>query len=500
MAVPCVFISFASEDAPWKGNFVQPLWFSSQMGNVKIVDYQEGDNLPFGPLNEWLEQELEAAAAVVCIVSEHYIAKRYTLKEWSLGLGEVKRGRLIFVPVMIDAEAKEWWKKQKQEGKIRDLGEDYAYADFTRNGKPTPIVSDVGYVIDSVAQRISELARLIACRLLEPPKVVEAQARVVDRPIVVLGHPISVASEVVERNVNDLTAALTADKLAPTRWKNGWRMMQDGSHGPTAILQKRPFVVQPVGPVEAGDHARTPVLLGGWLEQAMAQEAGAAGWLAGCGLVLWLPQELQDREFETALAKQAAGANPVLKHDSPITLAQWLGNQARGARPDTAVLTLEELSDIKDSGKLREALHEGFYDLVGEVVNPAPERWLFSGEMLVEQLKALDTDRVIIAVHDLNTGTAREQRQARVELEQKLGAISLAVNQATRDQPRKLKLFRAALLVAKADQLPWVKYPKPSQFEDWCLLPFSEVDNALKPKPQQADVFRSYLREWAAVH
>jgi hypothetical protein len=39
----------------------------------------------------------------------------------------------------------------------------------------------------------------------------------------------------------------------------------------------------------------------------------------------------------------------------------------------------------------------------------------------------------------------------------------------------------------------------PSRFEEWCLLPFAEVDGVLQPKPVEAEIFRGYLREWAAA-
>ena len=54
----------------------------------------------------------------------------------------------------------------------------------------------------------------------------------------------------------------------------------------------------------------------------------------------------------------------------------------------------------------------------------------------------------------------------------------------------------------KADQLPWVKYPTPSQFENWCLLPYitagaaTEMGPIVRPKQDATNVFRTYLRDW----
>jgi hypothetical protein len=165
-------------------------------------------------------------------------------------------------------------------------------------------------------------------------------------------------------------------------------------------------------------------------------------------------------------------------------------------------VTLEEV-DRNDDGKLRDALHSGFRTVVETVIQPPPETWTFQGEMLVKQISELESDRAIVAIHDLNTGTSSLRREARQQLEQKLGAVERDVERAKRMAGRSdLNLFWTALLVQKAEQLPWVKYPSPSRFEEWCLLPFappiqdSDAEEVVRPKPIEADVFRTYLRDW----
>jgi hypothetical protein len=230
--------------------------------------------------------------------------------------------------------------------------------------------------------------------------------------------------------------------------------------------------------------------------RCQSRHAQSVAGLPPIRLVLWLPSNLKDAGFETKLASGQRDEKLVLRHDDPVALATWLnGPVGNAARADVAVLELEDLADVSDSRSfsLRAALHAGFYKIIEEEVNPAPEQWLFSGEMLVDQLKALDTDRVIIAIHDLNTGTARELKEAREQLEVKLGEIEKAADLAGR---RDLKFFRSALLVSKSGKLPFVKYPKPSVFADWCLLPFTETGNALEPKATEAMLFRGYLRDW----
>jgi hypothetical protein len=174
--------------------------------------------------------------------------------------------------------------------------------------------------------------------------------------------------------------------------------------------------------------------------------------------------------------------------------------EGRQHLPEIPILTLEE---VDDAAKLREALHSGFRAVVEDVIHPPPEAWTFKGPMLVNQISTLDVDRAIVAIHDLNTGVAKEPREARRQLEQKLGAVARDVEYAIKSVGRSdLKLFWTALLVQKAKQLPWVKYPSPSRFEQWCLLPFEsshndEAEAVVSPKQAETEVFRSYLREWA---
>jgi hypothetical protein len=151
-------------------NFTNDMWFGQQLGNVHVQDYQLGDNLPFGSLDAWVTNQIAAAGAIIMIVSKDYIQKELTLKEWRQGLSEINRRRLIFVPVMIDASSKAWWEEQKQLGNLRGLGHDYAYSDFTENGKPLAIVTTYGPV-ERVTRKISELAWLIRSHLeKEVPK------------------------------------------------------------------------------------------------------------------------------------------------------------------------------------------------------------------------------------------------------------------------------------------------------------------------------------------
>jgi hypothetical protein len=315
--------------------------------------------------------------------------------------------------------------------------------------------------------------------------------------IVVLGHPTAAAHHEVAENTGQLIAGLKGFNLNPVIWKDGWRT-PSAREGSSAPSQTRTLFVQPVGPFEAGDYADKPDVVRKWLKDAAtADMTQSVAGMPPFRLVIWLPSKLSDPDFEAKLASAQPGECLTLKHDDSLTLATWLNVQVSSAERSTiAVLALvEELTEVDDSRKLRDDLHRSFYKIIDEEVNPATERWPFpNGETLVRQLKVLDTDRVIIAIHDLNTGHARKLREAQEELRQKLSWIEDAVRDAGRDD---LKYFRSALLVSKADTLPWVTYPSPSEFEDWRLLPFVSKGNALEPKAALASTFRAHLRLWA---
>ena len=322
--------------------------------------------------------------------------------------------------------------------------------------------------------------------------------------IVVLGHPSAVSSEAIAAQADALVSALADGDVPFVRWRDQWRTTTASRSGLQSLGSKPHLFIQPSGPGEAGDLAGNRKLLRRWIESSLAADGRVDDGKPGDWKpVVWLPDGFDDEAFQVLLKAAADDADLTLRNDSALALAHWIRAQRQGNAPTQSVpvLTLEEV-DANDAGRLREALHASFYDIVGQVVQPKPELWRFEGEMLVEQIKQMDTDRAIVAVHDLNTGTARGQREARFQLEQKLGPIAAEVDRAVRASGRKLKLFYSAMLVQKAEQLPWVKYPSPSQFENWCLLPFASSPAAaaarpvVQPKEGPLKIFRNYLRDW----
>jgi hypothetical protein len=499
MPAPVVFLSFASEDAAWKTNFVQPMWFGNILGAVKLFDYQSGDALSFGPINDWVADQIHSAAVFVAFVSEFYIEKAIPLLEWHAALSEVCRKELIFVPIILDSSAKQWWIDLKQRGGLRDLGGDYAYADFSDGtGKPCQIITTIGPV-DFVVRKISELARLIK-ENLQPRKPVYAELGA-PGSIVVLGHPTAVSDPDVARQAHALRDLLAERGRHPLCWNDQWRTIAASRISPPNVISKGAVFIQPIGPGDAGDVAQDPQRLLKWLDQALKDCSTS---LKDHKVVCWLPAGLKDQAFEDVAAANQSDSEIILSHDDTESLVCWLRKESTVPQRlhEIPVLTVEE---VDDASKLRDALHSGFRAVVDDVIHPPPEAWTFKGPMLIQQIDQISkyVDRAIVAIHDLNTGIAKGPLEARSQLEQKLGAVGRDVERAIKSAGRNdLKLFWTALLVQKAEQLPWVKYPSPSRFEQWCLLPFESSPNneeevVIRPKQTETDVFRSYLREWA---
>jgi hypothetical protein len=503
MPAPVVFLSFASEDAAWKANFANGEWFGNFLGPVEMFDYQMGDERPFGPMEGWLKGRVQTAAVFIAFVSKWYIEKRIPLVEWHAALPEACQGKLVFVPILLDGSAKQWWTDLKTKGRLRDLGDDYAYADFTDGtGKPCQIITDRGSV-DRVTRKISELARLIKENLRQsaPPPT----RRTAEHSAVVMGHPTAVSDPEVASLLRALVEKLSERGRPPIRWKDQWRTNVSARECPPNFTPENSIFIQPAGPGDAGDLAQDPRKLIGWLSHVLGRQTRHQSNPQEQRVILWLPESLEDKEFSAIVAKNSGDISKfALRHDDPAAFASWLRDELNDSKPlpQVPIVTLEEV-DRNDDGKLRDALHSGFRTVVETVIQPPPETWTFQGEMLVKQISELESDRAIVAIHDLNTGTSSLRREARQQLEQKLGAVERDVERAKRMAGRSdLNLFWTALLVQKAEQLPWVKYPSPSRFEEWCLLPFappiqdSDAEEVVRPKPIEADVFRTYLRDW----
>jgi hypothetical protein len=160
MAAPRVFLSYASEDHWWVELFQK--YFD--LGNVVFVNCT-ADAVGFGELKTAIDEGVESSVAVVAFVSEKYASQEATVTAWEKSLSETNRRRLIFVPVMLDADGIDWWQRLRRSGGLSSLGRDYQFANFTDGG---------GYALPGpdkpqYLQRIAKLAAQLKKEIFQAP-------------------------------------------------------------------------------------------------------------------------------------------------------------------------------------------------------------------------------------------------------------------------------------------------------------------------------------------
>jgi TIR domain len=124
---PRIFLSYTSEDAYWVAEFEQSLGFA--IGSVGVLHYA-AEEVDYGYLRERLDEQIHRSAVVIAFVSSNYCKKKWTVAEWDETLTFSQRRRLVFVPLMLDADAIDWWKRQREEGKLSALPSYYGYVSF----------------------------------------------------------------------------------------------------------------------------------------------------------------------------------------------------------------------------------------------------------------------------------------------------------------------------------------------------------------------------------
>jgi hypothetical protein len=481
---PRIFLSYASEDVNWIRRFKK--WFLPPLGNVAVVDFMDGSNLQFGQLETWLNERVEEAAVMVAFVSRSYTQKVWTQAEWRSGLTKTQRGQLIFVPIMMDADAKLWWARLREQRELAALPADYQFADFAIEGWPA-VISDDSPIVD----QISSLAQKIRSLLEGPPPEMPPSSPVPD--IVLLGHPFGRFDVDLEAQVNEADRLLRDGSVRSRREKDGWRNseVQHFIHP----LSNSPIMVQPLAPGEA--------------EEPTAYASKTAQRLTAMGVkearvALWVPNAQTDSIFTAAANSAHPNSFPALRTDTAQNLATWLRDLIRPTTPDALVLQIETIGYPEESTpdasttRLADLLKQQFSGIVNREIHPNPGLWPFWGDEINEQIKKLPGNRVIIAVHDLDITPSADDGAIRTSLEMKLKVTQEAVEEANKDGAgdRRLDPFFTALLVKTAKALPFASYPLDGRFKDWRLLRFEP--SGVKPVPASLAVFRGQLNMWAA--
>jgi TIR domain len=483
---PRVFLSYATEDVNWVHKFKK--WLVGPLGDVVLVDFKDGSNLEFGPLGPWLDERVDEAAVMVAFVSSNYTQKVWTQAEWHSGLTKTQRGQLIFVPVMMDADAKVWWAQLRKKGELALLAADYQYADFAVEGRPAGLGED-----SAVVDRISKMALQIRS-MLEKPLPAQAPSPPPAPDIILLGHPFGRFDVDLEAQVDQTDQLLRKRSVLSKRGQDGWRN-PTAKHVLPPLSNKSPIFVHPLAPGE--------------IEEPVAYASKTAERLTAMGVkeprvALWLPNGQNDSVFAAAANSASANTFPALRTDTPQGLATWLHDLVRPMMPDAMVLQIETIGYAEDSvpdattTQLADDLQQRFSGIVNREILPNPGLWPFWGEEINEQVQMLPGNRVIIAVHDLDITPSADPGTIRASLEMKLSSAQEAVERANKESAggRKVDPFFTALLVKNAKALPFGSYPSNGRFKDWRLLRFEAT--GVKPVPASLAVFRGQLNKWAA--
>lgn len=518
--VPKIFLSFASQDGFWVKLFTHQDWFGLQLGNVIIENYLINERLDFGPLRIWLEQQIDEATVVIAFVSKHYQGKQWTGVEWNKALTEFQRRRLIFVPVMLDAQAKAWWDDLLQKGGLSGLSPDYMYSDFSDAYSERVNIGENSAVQMKIAKLAERIKRLLPApsdhgRIVDPPVIADppvngpdSAAPLTHRPaptgqstspeVVVLGHPTSRFAEDVAAQASALAEAAEEETLRVEKWDDGWQS-NSAARGQTAVVAGTPAVfVQPLPAGEASDQLTDVTKTG--------RRLGDAG-IPDAPVVLWLPNAKSDTDFKAAAAAPAEALpdlsalrlKPALRIDAPNELSLQLRAIIRGP-----VLQIETVGSIQGNPNLEakllsRKLSQMFGDIVNGVIVSDSPPWEFWAEQFRGQIAQISGSRVIVAVHDLDVTPSPNPVVTRKSIEKKFKQMQDYVSQT--ECASKLRFFWAALLYNNRDALPFARYPS-GRFNEWRLLSFEPNDDPAGPPvpdPASLGVFRAELCEWAAA-
>jgi hypothetical protein len=491
MAAPRVFLSYADDALWWVRDCFKPYF---DIGNVVLVDCKAED-VAFGEFKSALDDYLEGSVAVVAFVSKKYMKQEGTVAAWEKSLSEKVRRRLIFVPVMLDADAIDWWQKLRRTERLTSLSRDYQYANFTDGGEfALPSSAKPQYL-----QKIAKLAERIKDEIFRAPDPEPPVAPPLPherQTVVFLGHPSASLPADLQDEVQQVADALGATAV---KWSDQWRK----NPGTDLTADDDPVFVQPITDAEAADYVENPNKISTYL---------AALGRANARVAIWLPKKYRDSEFEQA-AEAGAGESkfPALRTDAPQDLANWLRGETQLPYITDAMVVQVEGSGTpegvpsENTKAIVDQLRTEMWNIVNGVVEkprPASPAWQFWDTQFGKQIRILPGSRAIVAIHDLDINPSADPMVIRQGVERKFKKIHEAVKaeQLVRQNAGKppLKLFWTALLVNNGGLLPFSNYPDDGLYKDWRLLEFSQAaDDDLQPDPASLAVFRTNLHAWA---
>lgn len=492
-----VFLSYASSNTGWVQNFCDADWFLANIGTVELVNYKEMANV--GSVKDWISDEVGASGALIAFISSDYIVSKYSNEEWRIAIDFHKKKKLVLVPVVMDAKAKEWWAERKHEFGLAESSDSYAYLDLSDGSHPQDIISKSGgRPVDSVIRLIGEVAKLIKLKLIKLHETVEPAPAIPDQtPIVVLGHVSSSSAPEITQASASLVEALAANGKMPRQWPDAWGRSAL-TPAQVELLNRRPLFIQPAAPVDFRAWSVSGFLNDTLKDVLPTDTPQTSSELAGSAkFAVWCPSEIRSDLLKARIAAQTDESNPLLFYgDNGQLVLLVCRKYGVDIRPVVPVVVIEDLQ----AGTLREALYDGVLNVVSKVVQPAPEPWPFYNSASLEsQLKQIKEGRAIVVLQDLGKAPAADMSAARTVVESKVAELMARVKAVGERSGRAFDLFWTVLVVRNRDNLPFVAYPG-RQFPNMKLLPFLNTDKPelpVAPDPDAALLYQEYLRYWA---
>ncbi len=507
---PRVFFSYTGDDEWWIDLF-RPFF---KVGPVRILDYKD-ESVAFGELRKALDGRIEGSDVVVAFVSRNYIDRKWTVAEWEKGLSEAEQRRLIFVPILLDADSIVWWEQRRLEKRLPGLSDDYQPSIFSNdNGRYALPSRETPKYIQKIVDLASTLQKRLNSRKDVPPRP-DAPTKTLD--VVLLGHPSASLPPDLQAETQQLVSALGTSVVT---WDDGWR----AEEAPRAAIEPKadPVFVQPITNAEAADYIKDRNKTNEYLAEVGRPKSRVA---------IWLPTSYPNRKFEQA-AKEGATTRsadeknparyPVLLANSPEGLAKWLWAEISGPTSPDEKMTVQvegmgtdKVSSPEDviAAKLKvDHLRDAVWGIVNHVVakpKPASPALQFWQTQFGKQIKNIKGSRAIVAIHDLdirpNSDLDFVRQQVEIKFEDVQNVVEAEQKQRIKDGKPCLNLFWTALLVNNADALPYSHYPDDGRFKDWRLLEFTPSDkkggerSVPVPDPVSLAVFRMNLLAWAAT-
>lgn len=329
--VKSVFFSFSGDDQVWVQQFKDKRYFARHLPGIRVFDYAvDGQALPFGPLDEWLKDKVNECVAVFAFLSKSYTESRACSVELKIALDRFVKKKVLFVPVVMDIEGEEFWRKLKADEEYKEHLVGYQYCTFVGNhGGPRSIIVN-GEPEFEVTQKISSLAKVVQSWITLLEQARAPASRPLSFPskhrLVLLGDPLrSTLDEEVAGDFSRLENQLSEAKIPYKTW-HAWRKGEPPSED---RLQLPATFLRVVSRYESEDEAKAPNTLQ-WLN-----ECGRVEGEVKDGVILWQPH-ISDDSVERQLDWG------ILRKDTAQALAQWLVDRFGNSKDAPDLLIIDE--------------------------------------------------------------------------------------------------------------------------------------------------------------